>query len=242
MTFSTRRLLLWKFIKRHLNEGYPCIAQGIIGPPEPCLITGYRDNGNTLLGWNFFQEDPDFGASVKKDDSGYFICDNWWENADTQGVMCMGAVASKPFSQKEILKNAVRVMTGRRENAYAKGLWAYDAWEKMLGDDSSFSEKNNTGGLFEKMLCQWDAMSCVIDGRGSAAEYFADIPVLAESFSHTKEIMCQMLAILGGWEDTEVRLRKLKDVSIRRKACDYIRLARESDEKSLRLMQEMVEG
>ncbi|MCH5251477.1 MAG: helix-turn-helix transcriptional regulator [Lachnospiraceae bacterium] len=228
------------FIKRHLDEGYPCIAQGIIGPPEPCLITGYRNNGKTLLGWNFFQDDPDFGASVKKDGSGYFICDNWWENADTQGVMCMGPIAKKPFSQKKILENAVRVMTGRKENAYAKGIWAYDAWEKMLGDDSSFSGSGNTGGLFEKMLCQWDAMNSIIDGRESAAKYFVDTPILAKTFSHTKEIMCEMREVLGGKENTETRLSKLKDAKIRKKTCSYIQLAKESDEKSLQEMKKLL--
>lgn len=72
-----------QFIRGHIDEGYPCIAQGIIGPPEACIITGYRDNGNTLLGWNFFQNDPAFGGAVQFDNCGYFICDNWWENTDT---------------------------------------------------------------------------------------------------------------------------------------------------------------
>lgn len=83
------------FIKKHIDEGYPCIALGIIGPPEACLITGYRAKGDVLLGWNFFQNDPDFAGSVKTDECGYFVSDNWWENTDTQAVMCMGAITDK---------------------------------------------------------------------------------------------------------------------------------------------------
>lgn len=46
------------FIKENINKGVPVIALGIIGPPEACVITGYRDGGNTLLGWNCFQDSP----------------------------------------------------------------------------------------------------------------------------------------------------------------------------------------
>jgi len=71
------------FIKKHIDEGYPCIALGIIDPLEACIITGYRNNGEELLGWNFFQEDPEFSSGIKIYESGYFICSNWWENTDT---------------------------------------------------------------------------------------------------------------------------------------------------------------
>ncbi len=101
------------FIKSHIDEGYPCIALGIIGPPEPCIITGYRewgtsaetsnqslDNNITLYGWNFFQHDPEFGGNVTFDECGCFISENWWENTDTQAVMCIGAVKGEPFDEK----------------------------------------------------------------------------------------------------------------------------------------------
>ena len=48
------------FIKAKIDSGFPCIALGIIGPPEACIITGYRNNGDVLLGWNFFQDNPEY--------------------------------------------------------------------------------------------------------------------------------------------------------------------------------------
>lgn len=245
-----------QFIKKNIDRGYPCIAQGIIGPPEACVITGYRKQGETLLGWNFFQDDSEFAGSVKKDESGYFICDNWWENKDTQGVMCMGAIQRETFSRKEILENAVKVMTGRKEYAYAKGVAAYDAWERMLGNDSDFRPGNNDSVLLEKILCQNDAMSSLIDGRNCAANYFSDLAkmaaanneerrisytVLAGTFERTKDIVCQMRELFGNWEDMDARLSDTSGTSLRKKACEYIRQAKKSDEESLRLMEEMLE-
>jgi AraC-like DNA-binding protein len=39
-----------QFIKSEIDEGRPVIAFGIIGPSEACLITGYQNNGEKLLG------------------------------------------------------------------------------------------------------------------------------------------------------------------------------------------------
>ena len=92
------------FIRKHTGEGYPCIALGVIGPPEACIITGYRKGGDELLGWNFFQNDQEFASGIKVDESGYFICDNWWENTDTQAVMCIGAVHGDKSHKRELKK------------------------------------------------------------------------------------------------------------------------------------------
>ena len=168
-TESTTKDEFISFIKQHIDKGYPCIAQGIIGPPEACIITGYRDNGNTLLGWNFFQNDPAFGGEVQFDDCGYFICDSWWENTDTQSVMCLGPVIEDAHSTEEILKNAVAVMSPRKDGDYQKGIAGFSAWADMLSDNKAFSSDNDSL-LFERMLCQDDATTCLIDGRGSALQ------------------------------------------------------------------------
>ncbi|WP_425448823.1 hypothetical protein [Dethiothermospora halolimnae] len=38
-----------KFIIKEIQEGRPCIALGIVGPPEACVVTVYRENGKKLL-------------------------------------------------------------------------------------------------------------------------------------------------------------------------------------------------
>lgn len=239
-----------QFIKKHIDEGYPCIALGIIEPPEACLITGYRDNGNTLLGWNFFQNDPDFAKDVKKDDCGYFICDSWWENSDTHAVMYIGDKYSEPIAQQKILKNAVRAMTGRTDGCYCKGIAAYDAWADMLGNNN-FSEGDNFSVLFHRMLCQNDATICLIDGRGCAAEYFDILAKdnsprsekyqeLASIFTEIKGIVSEMPKLLGSWGDMENMLANLADINIRAKLCEYIKQAKALDEKALLVLNSML--
>jgi len=244
---ETKKEEFIQFIKKHIDEGYPCIALGIIGPPEACLITGYRNYGDTLLGWNFFQDDPDFAADVAKDESGYFVSDKWWENTDTHAVMCVGPINGERISEEQIIRYAISAMTGRKEYSYYKGVWAYPVWRSMLEDSRNFDGDDIDTRLFEKLLCQTDAMTCLIDGRGSAAVYFEKLAVqqtkrskkykqIAESFSKTKEIVCEMRKLFGGWEDVDGMLGRLADANVRKKACEYIEQARLSDEQSLNLL------
>ena len=236
------------FIRQHIDNGYPCIAQGIIGPPETCIITGYRDHGNTLLGWNFFQNDPAFGGNVQLDDCGYFICDDWWANTDTQSVMCLGTSDSEPFSVKEVIKNAVSVMTGRKDGDYCKGTAGFAAWATMLADDNTFSSENESL-LFEKLSCQDDAVFCLIDGRGCASEYFRNLSAnetdsaksesyytLATLFAEEKSLAEQMQNILRNPVGKTPRTAMLAEKSYRTQLCARIRKIEELDKNCLKIL------
>lgn len=239
------------FIKRHIDEGYPCIALGIIGPPEPCIITGYRKNGEELLGWNFFQDDSEFAANIEIDESGYFICSNWWENTDTQAVMCMGAIQGEKIANAEIIVNAVKVLTGRKEYSYCKGIYAYDAWKNALMNNSEFTVSDNLFVLFEKMLCQMDAMSCITDGRTNAANFFrnlADIDEtnkekcnrIADAFAKCAKTVEQMWGLFGDTSNMEGMLERLADGAVRNEVCELIDAAKEADSEALAMMESLV--
>ena len=237
------------FIKSHIDEGYPCIALGIIGPPEACLITGYRNNGEVLLGWNFFQADPEFGGHVKIDESGYFISDSWWENTDTQAVMCMGALKGEPFLPDTVIENGIRALSGRMDSGYYKGILAYDGWMRALSDEKNFATGGNYSVLFEKVLCQVDAMNCLEDGRNSAAAYFRALSKsdadrsekyrgIAEAFAKCGSRIGEMRYIYG--YDMDENLKNLADPEMRKRTCELCEQAKQADEEALALMKELL--
>ncbi len=239
------------FIKRHIDEGHPCIALGIIGPPEACIITGYRKKGEELLGWNFFQNNPEFAGGIEIDESGYFICKNWWENTDTQAVMCMGAIEGEKVSAKEIIAAGINVLSGRTEYGYAKGLEAYDAWKQALSNEKNFAVDGNYSVLFEKLLCQMDAMTCISDGRNSAADYFAGLAKLAsqeknvfesieKAFRKSAKAAQKMQGILGSPCDMDGMLEKLAQADVREKLCCEIETAKMADSEALELMRKCI--
>ena len=70
-TPETKKEDFMDFIRREIDAGNPVIALGIIGPPEACVIAGYREGGKVLMGWNVFQEYPEYQANVRFEKNGY---------------------------------------------------------------------------------------------------------------------------------------------------------------------------
>ena len=250
-TRKTEKAEFASFIKEKIDGGYPCIALGIIGPPEACIITGYRDDGNTLLGWNFFQDNPEFARAVTFDEAGYFITDRWWENAETKAVMSLGEITGERFAPKTILQNAVEVMTGRSWKHYAKGISAYDAWAKDILEDSHFPENAILPILCERLMVHGDAMDCIADGRHSAAGYMeslipcipaqrAGLEQAADAFTQVHNAFSKMTALLGGWQRSENEMRMFAKPEVRKRMAGIICEAKRADEKALGIIKELV--
>jgi len=181
-------------IKAELDCGRPVIALGVVGPPEACIVTGYRNNGETLLGWSIFQ---DFWGGCEIDESGYFIKDNWWE--ETEAIMSIGEDIGSRIPDKKVLENGLMLMTTEEMRTYGGsdlfygGQASYKAWAAAL-EEETFPGKmaDGTGagdiGEAEQMLmgCQGDAEQMLWEGRGYAAVY---MKMLAEAHpSAAKEL------------------------------------------------------
>ncbi|NLM61958.1 MAG: RNA polymerase subunit sigma-24 [Clostridiales bacterium] len=249
---STEKSEFLDFIKARLDKGIPVIALGIIGPPEAGIITGYRDNGNTLLGWNLFQEVPEYAGTIGFDESGYYVTDKWWENRDTVAVMSLGEAAGKKFTLKTVVENAIEVMTPRRAGDHAKGGYAYDAWKRAILDESQFGKDMIRPLLAERIMCQADAMDCLADGRNNAYEYFRKLadesreqPLfgqIAEQFGEVKTCAIKMYQILGGWERGEKQMQALAERENRVEIGKLIDKCKAADEKALDLLHKLLQS
>lgn len=251
-----------QFIKAEIDEGRPVIALGIIGPPEACLITGYRDNGETLLGWNCFQENQEFTKNVSIDESGYFITNTWWDNEYTVAVMSVGERQEQLINSKELLVNALDIMTKQKvtfytkdkkiRSEYAGGQLAYELWAKSVGDDKEFPKNAVLPMLFERIMCQNDAQCMVGEGRSYAAcfiewigqenEKLADrCKQTAVYFRKAAECTFKMNECKGGFIQDEVTTRNFAQSEVRKKIVQLINKAKEYEAKACDLMKEIVE-
>lgn len=238
-------------IRESIDRGIPVIALGIIGPPEACVIAGYRDGGQTLLGWNCFQDRPEFAGSISIDETGYFVTSSWWENRDTVAIMTLGDEAGVPESINAVLKRAIAALSGRQFGKYAKGILAYDAWKAAILDESQFSKDLVIPLKIERLMCQGDAMDCLADGRNSAYKYFNKLaercpeqPLyrrLAERFAACATAVHGMYEVLGGWERGEVQMAAFMRPEVRARLGELIDECRAADEDALKLMEELAE-
>ncbi|HBN84693.1 MAG TPA: RNA polymerase subunit sigma-24 [Clostridiales bacterium] len=248
-TLKTEKSEFISFVKTKIDSGYPCIALGIIGPPEACIITGYRDEGNTLLGWNFFQDNPEFAGKIEIDESGYYITNKWWENPETKAVMSLGEITQERYTPKMILQNAIEVMTGRNWKHYAKGISAYDAWAKAVLNDGDFPENAILPILAERLMVHGDAMDCLADGRHSASSYIKSLVSIypthkeklekaADLFMQVHKTFWKMNDILG--DRGENGMRKFAKPQVRKQIADIIYEAKTADEKAFGIIKELV--
>ena len=245
-TAATQKCEFLEFIKEKIDSGIPVISRGVIGPPEAGIITGYRDNGNTLLGWSVFQEYPEFAAHVRLDEAGYYITDQWWENKCTNAVMSLGEITGERFTVKNIVKNAIEVMTPRKTGKYAKAGRAYDAWKSAILDENQFKKGRIDALMVERLMCQGDAMDCLADGRKNACIYFQKLadenqgqPLFGEIARHFGESAVhshKMFEVLGGYERGEKQMRIFAAREARMELGGLIDKCKAADEKALQCM------
>jgi len=170
-----------------IQRGVPVLAYGVVGPPEPSIITGYDEGGDVLLGWSFFQEIPPFADGLTyepptHDAKGYFRKRDWfqgtekllipeekrerlpWPEVYRQSLAWMLEVIRTPMVRPE--PDAPEGYRGRHN-----GLAAYDAWAAYLRDDAAWSDDEAT--LRQLHEPHNEAVGVVAEARWYGAQFLA---------------------------------------------------------------------
>ncbi|WBW96743.1 helix-turn-helix transcriptional regulator [Oceanirhabdus sp. W0125-5] len=232
-----------KFIKDEIDQGRPVIGFGIVGPPEACIITGYKNNGEELVGWNFFQDMPEFAGTVEKESCGYFIRKGWYEDPMTVGVMSIGDKKidiSKEEIIKEILYYALDIMNTSRVNERLGGSKAFNAWAEAIDDDTQFPNDAPLPLLMERLMCHTDAMTMIGEGRWCAGAFLKEtacevinieieLKEASKLFFEEHSIVQSMAKLLGGFGMGEKHARALGEIEIRKQLVEMIHRASQLD-------------
>ena len=253
-------------IVESILKGMPVLAYGVIGPPEPCILTGYDESGEVIIGWNFFQNFPDFGAGLEFEPNGYFRKRNWYQ--DTQKLLVIGEKGEKPSFReiyREALKWAVQVSrtpivrpgpnAPKTYQDRHNGLTAYTAWAKHLLRDDDFPPDDeailrqryavNDGAVSTIAHCRWYGSQFLIEAPNfdlkpplSLAE---DIYCAAGCYAAEHDLMWKIWELEGGIGNPE-GWRKLADPAIRRQIVEVISQAHEKDVQAVQHIERTLEN
>ena len=232
-----------RIIESIRDKGRPVIAHGVIGPPEECIIAGYDEAGDVLIGWNFFQHAPEFAADVEFEPNGMFRKRNWF--ADTWSLLLIGDKGEPP-DRKQVYRDALAwaldvIRTPKRGDRH-NGLGAYDAWaEHLLGDDEFATD--DMAALRERFMAHDDAVGCVAEGRWYASDFLAGAAMLsglkapelyaaASCCAAEHDLMWKVWGLVGGLGRDDDKVRKLAEPDVRRQIVPIIRQARNMDAKA----------
>lgn len=229
-------------IKESLNAGRPVLAFGIIGPPECCLITGYDEGGDLLMGWNYFQDHPYFGARVELEPGGQFRRRDWFR--ETHTLILIGAKSRRP-DDREIVRDALRwaLEVSRTPMRYGRhsGFAAYTAWADQLTDDTAFVADDpdvlrqrhevhhtQTGTLAE--LRAW-AAQFLLHLAESEPAMAGEFRAAADCYNAEHDLMWKIWDLAGGHMNRDAHLNFARP-EVRRQIIPVILNARELDEQA----------
>ena len=222
------------------DRGRPVIAHGVIGPPEECIIAGYDEGGDVLLGWSFFQNSPDCGPGVEFEPNGMFRKRNWF--ADTRSLILIGDKGEPPDRKevyREALQWALEVIRTPTRFGRPNGLAAYDAWADHLLRDDDFAT-DDIAVLRERFMAHNDAVGGVAEGRWYASIFLAQVAMdaslsapglyaAASCCAAEHDLMCEVWGLVGGLGFDDEKTRKLAEPDVRRQMVSIIHQARDKD-------------
>jgi hypothetical protein len=226
----------------------PVIGLGVIGPPECCIISGYDEDGDVLIGWSYFQGTAEFTAGTDFEPSGYFRKRNWFK--DTWAIICIGEKQGKPVL-RDIYHKAMRWaielarkpkinLGGKRHN----GLAAYKEWSETILKDEDFTTEDICI-LRERYIAHDNAVGMVAEGRWYGAQFLKPVaeyePDIAGEISKAIEcyeaehgLMWKNWELVGGLGHSKDKVKKFAEPSIRRQIAEIILEAREKEAEAVK--------
>lgn len=253
---GTDKALLQQRIVESIRHGRPVIAFGPIGPPESAILCGYDEGGEVLIGWNFFQDFPEFNAGVEYEPSGMFRKREWFSYPPGFSIMLTGEKQERPSLSETyrqsldwMLKVARTPVTfGDRHN----GLAAYTAWsEQLLGEDSlpdhetaqrlRFDAHNNlVGNLAEARWYGSLFLNQAAEGEFLHYNCAADLLHASACYAEEHALMWKLWNLAGGNGNPEA-WRHFADTDVRRKMSAVIEEARQQDMKAVYHIEQALE-
>lgn len=220
-------------------EKKPLLAWGVLNKePICCIITGYDDSGETLIGWHYRQFSQ--GLCNEYDYGGYFRKTGWF--CHTSQILLVGNRYNKP-DFLEITKQTMQygsnmILKEKNILGYFCGISAYDAWIEDMNDEIAFLDDINTLKLRTGCIyrtCEvaaevyWngmDFMKAISTWHDLMAE---DALLAAADFVAQTDNMYKIWYLIGALQDESVRIKQLKEKEVRREIVSILEEAKRRD-------------
>ena len=226
-----------------INAGRPCLSHGVVGPPETCIVTGYDEGGDVLIGWSFFQTWAETSAGVEFEPCGYFRKRGW--EAVTWDVMAIGEQKAQP-DRKEVFGKALKwglevARTAKSWQDRPNGIAAFDAWIEHLQRDEAIANWKPADTNAPPFNVHRDATDVIAEGRWYASRFLvretpecmpyqaSHLYAAASCYAKEHELMWEVWRNEGGMNRCAETTAKFADPEVRRRSIAIIEQARDLD-------------
>ena len=248
---------LGRIVESLRGRHMPVLSYGIIGPPEPSIITGWDEGGTVLMGWSYFQEMPEYNAGVEFEPEGQFRKRNWME-----GNLCLLVIGEKKPRPdiRQVYRDSLEwgLKVFRTPKVFPEpdapnwvatkwnGLAALKAWEESLLDGASFPGDEAT-------LRHHHAMHNSVAGNLAEERLMADVylqqiaarvpsaaPELIQAgrlYQNEHDLTHKLWGVCGGADKPE-EYQRLADPGVRRDLAAVIVEMRAKEEQATGLIEQ----
>ena len=232
-----------------IARGTPVLAFRVVGPSDCCIITGYDEGGEVLLGWSTYQDIPD-DHNIPHDPTGYFRKPGWHDNLG--GYILIGAKMERPPQRAiylDALKWAVYLMRTPRMGHKYTGLEALRVWAEEMSQEKYFPEGNDQV-LGHRYVSAAINMTMLHDHR-SAAPFLRQVveeqpdsaPELSPAVACYTEVYRLRDSLDGLIKDdfSEKAMKGIADPDIRRAYADIVLQIRDQEEEAVAHIERVLE-
>ncbi len=250
-------------IVKWLSERHaPVLSYGVIGPPEPSIVTGWDEGGEVLTGWSHFQHSPVFASGVEFEPDGQFRKRNWMEG--NLNLLLIGEKKPRPDARqvyRDSLEWALQVCRTARFFPEPdapqwvahkwNGLAALTAWGGSLLDDANFADAADGVGaasLRQHLDMHINIAATLAEERAMADVFLRQIaarepavaPELIQAgrlYREESDLAGAMQSTFGG-VDTPEALRTFSDSGVRRALAGTLAELRAKEEQAVSLLEQ----
>ncbi|MDF2544385.1 MAG: helix-turn-helix protein [Herbinix sp.] len=154
-------------IMRDIQNGKPVIAINLRIAPEWGIITGYLENGKSLLCRTYFDKEY---LNDKKD----YLESDFWPFLITH----FGEIVERP-TEEEIVKDSLNALLASFvapcERGYYQGKEAYEKWIEGLKDEKLWDTSNRKEDIDRRLGVNDSMLLNLIDARRCAYQYLNEV-------------------------------------------------------------------
>jgi len=208
-----------------IAEGQPLLAFGVVGPPECCLICGYEEGGDVLVGWSFFTEWEQNDPDVDLDPSGMFRRRNWYPNTLALLTISPQTRTDWTIPYREMVERNLAALHAQPVGPFVTGIAVWDAWAHDLESETRFGSDDlevlmnlhmpHTDAVGNVAEARWYGCLALREAAVHLPEAKAEIRAAADCYKQQHDLMWNIWNAAGGNGIGETLARALAEPSAR---------------------------
>jgi hypothetical protein len=224
-----------------IERGIPVLAFQVVGPSDCCIITGYDEGGEILLGWSTYQDIPQ-DHNIPHDPTGYFRKPGWHDRLG--GYILIGAKVGHPPLRDvylDALKWAVQLVRTPQMADKVTGLEALRVWADEMTQDQYFpaGDKEGLGWRYVSTTINITMLRDHCSAEPFLRQVSQDLPdflpevsLAADCYGEVKRLRDKMDGVISD-NFAEKAMKAVGDPDVRRSFADLILQIRDREAEAV---------